>query len=127
MDNLKTFNDTFGHAVGDKALVLLGDQLKELTRIDDIICRYGGDEFLVILHNTSLESGFRRVEQWRTAMESIRIEHEDQSLQVRFTAGVAAYPTHGQTLEEVIKAADDALYQAKDKGRNYTMTPENGR
>ncbi len=124
MDNLKTFNDTYGHAVGDKALVLLSDQLKELTRIDDITCRYGGDEFLVILHKTTLASGYKRVEQWRKTLEEIRIEYEDQELQITFTAGIATYPTHGQTLEEVIKMADDALYQAKDKGRNYIMTPD---
>ncbi len=124
MDNLKNFNDFHGHAMGDKALVVLSDQLTELTRIDDIACRYGGDEFLVILHSTTLESGFKRVEQWRAAMEEIRIQHEDEELQITFTAGIAAYPTHGQTLEEVIKAADDALYRAKEKGRNYIMTPD---
>lgn len=123
MDNLKIFNDTYGHAIGDKTLVLLSDQLKELTRIDDIVCRYGGDEFLIILHNTTLESGFKRVEQWRKTMEKIRVQYGDQELQITFTAGVATYPTHGQTLEEVIKAADDALYLAKNKGRNYIMTP----
>lgn len=123
MDNLKNFNDSYGHAIGDKALTLLSDQLKELTRIDDITCRYGGDEFLVILHKTTLENGFNRVEEWRKAMEEIRIQHEGQELQITFTAGIATYPTHGQTLEEVIKAADDALYRAKDKGRNYIMTP----
>lgn len=123
MDNLKTVNDTYGHAIGDKALVLLSDQLKELTRIDDIVCRYGGDEFLVILHNTPLESAFKRVEQWRKVMEEIRIQSEDQELQITFTAGIATYPLHGQTLEEVIKTADDALYLAKSKGRNYVMTP----
>ena len=122
MDNLKTFKDTYGHATGDKALVLLSDQLKELTRLDDIICRYGGDEFLIILHNTTLESGFKRVEQWRRAMEEIRIQFEDQELQVTFTAGIAAYPIHGYTLEEVIKTADNALYLAKSRGRNYVMT-----
>ena len=123
MDNLKIFNDTYGHAIGDKALVLLSDQLKELTRIDDITCRYGGDEFLVILHRTTLESGYKRVEEWRKAMEGVRIQFENQELQITFTAGIATYPTHGQTLEEVIKTADDALYRAKDKGRNYIITP----
>lgn len=124
MDNLKLFNDTYGHAVGDKALVILSEQLRELTRVEDIACRYGGDEFLIILHNTTLESGFKRVEQWRRTMEKIRIQDQGLELQITFTAGVAAYPTHGKTLEEVIKAADNALYLAKNKGRNYIMTPE---
>ena len=124
MDNLKNLNDTHGHAMGDRALVLLSDQLRELTRIDDITCRYGGDEFLVILHKTTLESGFKRVEQWRRAIEEIRIPYEGQELQITFTAGIATYPIHGQTLEEVIKAADDALYLAKSRGRNYVMSPD---
>lgn len=123
MDNLKVFNDNFGHAVGDKALVVLSDKLRELTRTDDVICRYGGDEFLVILHKTNLEDGFNRVEQWRKTMEEIRITDQAQDLQVTFTAGISTYPIHGKTLEEIIKAADDALYVAKKKGRNQVMIP----
>jgi len=125
MDNLKNFNDTFGHAIGDKALILLSEKLVELTRTDDIICRYGGDEFLIILHKTNLQDGFKRVEQWRKTMEDIRIPHEQAELQITFTAGIATYPLHGKTLEEIIKAADDALYEAKKKGRNIVMAPKN--
>jgi diguanylate cyclase (GGDEF)-like protein/PAS domain S-box-containing protein len=121
MDNLKVFNDNFGHAIGDKALVLLSEKLRELTRTDDIICRYGGDEFLIVLHKTNLEYGFKRVEQWRKTMEENRIPHQDKELHITFTAGVATYPVHGKTLEEIIKAADDALYAAKRKGRNIVM------
>lgn len=123
MDNLKVFNDTFGHAVGDKALVILSEKLRELTRTDDIICRYGGDEFLIVLQKTNLEDGFKRVEQWQKTMEEIRIPHQTQELQITFTAGIATYPVHGESLEEVIKVADDALYQAKKKGRNIVMAP----
>ncbi|MCE9647778.1 MAG: diguanylate cyclase [Chloroflexi bacterium] len=124
MDNLKVFNDTHGHAVGDKALVLLGEKLRELTRTDDIICRYGGDEFLIVLHKTNLKDGFKRVNQWRKAMEDLRIPHEQLQLQITFTAGIATYPFHGRSLEQIIKAADDALYEAKKKGRNIVMAPD---
>ncbi len=124
MDNLKIFNDNFGHAVGDKALVLLSEKLKELTRTDDIVCRYGGDEFLIVLHKTNLEDGFKRVDQWRKTMEEVRIPHQGLEINITFTGGIATYPIHGETLETVIKVADDALYQAKKKGRNIVMTPD---
>jgi diguanylate cyclase (GGDEF)-like protein/PAS domain S-box-containing protein len=123
MDNLKAFNDTHGHAIGDKALVLLGEKLRELTRTDDIICRYGGDEFLIVLHKTNLKDGFKRVNQWRKAMEDLRIPHEQLQLQITFTAGIATYPSHARSLDQIIKAADDALYEAKKNGRNTVMAP----
>jgi len=124
MDNLKVFNDNFGHAVGDKALMILSKKLRELTRADDIVCRYGGDEFLVILHKTNLYDGFKRVEQWRETLEGVRIVHEGQELRITFTAGVATFPVHGRSLEEMIKAADDALYKAKRQGRNVVVAPD---
>jgi len=123
MDNLKVFNDSFGHAIGDKALVLLSEKLRELTRTDDIVCRYGGDEFLIVLHKTNLANGFKRVEQWRKIMEEMRIPHQGHELQITFTAGVSTFPAHGKTLEEIIKVADDALYAAKKKGKNIVIAP----
>jgi diguanylate cyclase (GGDEF)-like protein/PAS domain S-box-containing protein len=124
MDELKTINDTYGHALGDKALIILSEKLRELTRFEDIICRYGGDEFLVILYNTSLENAFKRVEEWRRVVEETPLPFNDQTLQITFTAGVAAYPMHGKDLEEVLHVADDALYHAKNSGRNFVKAAD---
>jgi diguanylate cyclase (GGDEF)-like protein/PAS domain S-box-containing protein len=122
MDNLKQINDTYGYNVGDKVLTILSGKLRELTRLDDTVCRYGGDEFLAILYNTSLENAYYRVEEWRVELEKTVITHQDANLRVTFTAGVAAFPQHGKTLDETIISADVTLYHAKKSGRNRVMT-----
>lgn len=122
MDNLKQVNDSYGHNVGDKVLTILSRKLLELTRLDDTVCRYGGDEFIAILYNTNLENAYQRVEQWRLELENTVIAHRDANLRVTFTAGVATFPLHGKTLDAIITSADITLYHAKKSGRNLVMT-----
>jgi len=122
MDELKVFNDTHGHHVGDQALQALAFQLKNLTRNEDIVCRYGGDEFTIILSKTFAKDAVKRVEEWREALNRHPLEIEGKNnVQIRFSAGIASFPTHGDTMEEIINYADVALYRAKAQGRNTTL------
>ena len=119
LDHLKELNDLGGHALGDHALRKLAEHLCSSVRDGDVVCRYGGDEFAIILPNTSAEKAFARATQLQQRMEALPlIDHKNQALQVTFTAGVASYPTHGNTSEEIFNYADVALYRAKLKGRN---------
>ncbi len=112
MDNLKTLNDKYGHAVGDSALKALSKLLKDHTRTEDIACRFGGDEFLIILHNADEPAASARIQQWTEQAKEIEIKHEGVSLPVSFSAGVATYPAH-DSIEELVHAADKALYDIK--------------
>ena len=112
MDNLKSLNDLNGHAIGDAALKSLSKLLKDHTRAEDIVCRFGGDEFLIILHNTDEVNAFTCIQKWSEKAKAIDIVHENIHLQVSFSAGIATYPNH-QSIEDLVRAADKALYEAK--------------
>jgi len=119
MDHLKTINDTGGHALGDQAIRRLADHLKQHVRSSDTVCRIGGDEFAVVMPKTSAQDALKRAEAWNKKIQEITLLHiHDKILRITFTAGVAAYPDHGKTMEEVLNYADVALYRAKTKGRN---------
>jgi diguanylate cyclase (GGDEF)-like protein/PAS domain S-box-containing protein len=125
MDELKTFNDTYGHHVGDQALQSLAFHLQNMTRKEDIVCRYGGDEFTVILSKTFPKDAVRRVEEWRASLNSHPLEIEGENhVRVKFTAGIASFPIHGESMEEIINYADVALYRAKAQGRNCVLVFE---
>jgi diguanylate cyclase (GGDEF)-like protein len=125
MDGLKSLNDTCGHSIGDRALRALAFQLQTMTRKEDIVCRYGGDEFTVILSKTFPKDAIKRVEEWREALRKHPLEVEGKnSILIKFTAGIASFPMHGNSMEEVINYADVALYRAKARGRNCTSVFE---
>lgn len=112
MDNLKTLNDKYGHAIGDVALKSLSKLLKDLTRTEDIVCRYGGDEFLIILHNAGEQVASARLREWNEKAKDINIAHEGNHLQVSFSAGTASYPTY-KSIDELIRVADKGMYDKK--------------
>jgi diguanylate cyclase (GGDEF)-like protein/PAS domain S-box-containing protein len=119
LDYLKDLNSKYGHiAGGDEALKVLSRHLISMSRAGDIVCRYGGDEFLVILHNTSSAVAFHRAEEWRKFISTLKIQYRDVSFNITFSAGVSAFPEHGKNVEDTLLAADSALYQAKESGRN---------
>lgn len=119
IDHFKKINDTFGHTAGDVILRELSHFLKQFFRSTDIICRYGGEEFLVILPDTSLQFAAEQAEILRKKVKncSIKIGEEVLNL-INLSLGVAAYPENGQEAELIIKAADTALYRAKEEGRD---------
>ncbi|HEU0297573.1 MAG TPA: diguanylate cyclase [Anaerolineales bacterium] len=125
IDHFKRINDTYGHALGDMLLRELGQLLKSHVRNEDIACRYGGEEFLVIMPDASLEATQKRAEYFRQAARKLRVQEAGQSLEgITLSLGVAAYPEHGRTKEAVLRAADTALYRAKQEGRDRVVVAE---
>ncbi len=123
VDHFKQVNDKYGHITGDELLKQLGILLQQNTRGEDIACRYGGEEFILILPNTSLSDARKRAEAIRSLVEAqIRVQKNDRAMDITISAGVAAFPENAQSLEAVLQAADSALYQAKEQGRNRVVT-----
>src|SRR5271168_131575 len=119
LDQFKPFNDTHGHEAGDSLLRAFGRFILKNTRGEDIACRYGGDEFVVLLVDADLEVARRRAEELREGFGKMVVRHMNQKLDtVSFSMGVAGFPVHGLTSEDLLAAADEALYDAKAKGRN---------
>jgi diguanylate cyclase (GGDEF)-like protein/PAS domain S-box-containing protein len=118
LDHFKQFNDTYGHKCGDAILQAFANFLVEHTRRGDVICRYGGEEFVILMPNTTSEIGYERAETWRQDFSETAVDYEGAKLFTSFSAGVATLPQHGRTSDEILKAADKALYQSKDSGRN---------
>jgi diguanylate cyclase (GGDEF)-like protein/PAS domain S-box-containing protein len=128
IDHFKPVNDTFGHAAGDTLLRAIGALLLAHTRAEDIACRYGGEEFTLILPDSSLEDTWRRAEQLRAAVKRVRVRHGGEPLDaITISAGVASYPQHGAVPEALLRAADLALYQAKAEGRDRVVKQMAGR
>ncbi len=122
LDHFKHFNDTFGHAAGDTVLRELGVFLQANIRAEDIACRYGGEEFTLILPESSLEDTYRRAEQIREGVRRMKVQHRNESLgSVTLSLGVAAFPNHGETPDTILYAADLALYRAKTTGRDRVV------
>jgi len=119
VDYFKKFNDTFGHDAGDAVLRELGIFLQKDTRVSDIACRYGGEEFTLIMPVASILDVQERAESLRRGVKCLNLQHQGQHLGViTLSIGVAVYPEHGITGEELIQAADTALYAAKKGGRD---------
>jgi diguanylate cyclase (GGDEF)-like protein/PAS domain S-box-containing protein len=124
LDHFKMFNDTYGHDVGDMMLKQLGKLLTSQVRAGDIACRYGGEEFVIVMPKASLLVARQRANDWRMKFESQVIIHEGEVLNATLSAGVAVYPMHGTSSEEIIRKADQAMYAAKAAGRNMVNTAE---
>jgi diguanylate cyclase (GGDEF)-like protein/PAS domain S-box-containing protein len=118
IDYFKRVNDTYGHQVGDEVLRMLATTLSADIRAEDVACRYGGEEFLILLPNMPLETAMLRAEGWRAAVERLSITHGGFLLTFTISLGVSAYPDHGKTPDELTRSADQALYKAKRDGRN---------
>jgi diguanylate cyclase (GGDEF)-like protein len=127
MDHFKEFNDTHGHAAGDALLERFGDLLLTLTRVEDAACRYGGDEFVVLLPESPLEVALLRAEEIRHTANRLNVKHEGTALDaVTLTIGVAAYPDHGGDMAGLVQAADEAMYRAKHAGGNRVEVAATG-
>jgi diguanylate cyclase (GGDEF)-like protein/PAS domain S-box-containing protein len=120
MDELKWLNDTYGHHIGDRALQTFASCLQAMIRAEDIVCRYGGDEFTVVMSQTEVEDAVKRIEEWREFLSINHLVIEQGRVPIRFTAGIANFPRHGSSMEEMLHYSDVALYRAKARGRNCT-------
>ena len=121
-DHFKHINDTHGHAAGDAALKYLADALRSRLRASDTIGRIGGEEFAILLPDTSLETAYTVLEQIRTAIESGRLAHGDKELAFTVSTGITAMPEARVSVDELLCVADAACYKAKSRGRNRTET-----
>ena len=119
IDHFKRFNDTFGHQAGDALLRALGNLLQETTRGQDVVCRYGGEEFAFVLAGASLDAARKRAELVREETKQLNVRHGGQLLgTVTLSIGIAVFPENGESVEHLLKTADEALYRAKEEGRD---------
>ncbi len=122
VDHFKQINDTYGHAAGDMMLATIGTFLQSHTRGEDIACRYGGEEFTLILPEASLDDTYARAEQIRAGAQQLVVRYKEHTLkQITISLGVASFPAHGASMGMLLRAADAALYRAKTHGRNRTI------
>jgi diguanylate cyclase (GGDEF)-like protein len=122
IDYFKRLNDTYGHEAGDVVLRELGALFQRHIRSEDIACRYGGEEFLLIMPEAPLEIVRHRAEELRIMVKDLlRIRWQEKTLAITISLGVAAFPNHGYHVKDIVNAADAALYQAKARGRNQVI------
>ncbi len=122
LDNFKPFNDSFGHDAGDSMLREMAQVLSEKLRKSDIACRYGGDEFVLVLPDSSLADAQRRVEQIRLMVAEKQMRHgASRPDKITVSAGIVGAPEHGSTAAELLQAADSAMYAAKQAGRDRVV------
>jgi diguanylate cyclase (GGDEF)-like protein len=125
IDHFKRFNDTFGHAAGDTVLRMVGQLLLSLARAEDIPCRYGGEEFVLVMSHASPATLRERAEKLRLGVQGLAIESDDCSVgPVTLSVGIAIFPDHGDSGLAVLQAADAAMYRAKAAGRNRVVVAE---
>jgi diguanylate cyclase (GGDEF)-like protein/PAS domain S-box-containing protein len=119
LDHFKRFNDTFGHDAGDMVLQSLADLFRTFFRTTDICCRYGGEEFAILLPESSSQDAAKRANALRSEVRSLRLQHKKQTLgPLSLSAGVAAFPEHASNSDELLNIADKCLYESKLHGRD---------
>jgi diguanylate cyclase (GGDEF)-like protein len=125
IDYFKRYNDTYGHQAGDQVLHSLGQFLLSHLRAEDIACRYGGEEFVLLLIESNLKDTCQRAETIREGISKVQLTYQDRFLEpIHLSGGIAAFPEHGITSIDLIRAADKALYAAKHQGRNQIVSAD---
>lgn len=122
IDKFKSINDDFGHLVGDNILTEFGKCILSSTRADDFSCRLGGDEILMAFQKMSLKEAKIKAEIIRKKLGAIIVKRDAQKISATVSIGIATFPLHGNSVNELINKADEALYIAKEKGRNQVVT-----
>jgi diguanylate cyclase (GGDEF)-like protein len=125
VDHFKRFNDTYGHTAGDRVLQQVSKMLGASVRESDVLCRYGGEEFTIIMSRTSATEGYEKAERIRRHIESVRFANiaPGNSLGITVSMGIASFPEHGAEYNVLVDTADSALYKAKKNGRNRVEMP----
>jgi diguanylate cyclase (GGDEF)-like protein len=122
IDHFKQFNDTFGHDGGDAVLRVLGAFFRKHVRGSDIACRYGGEEFILVLSPSTAEGAVQRAETIRAGAAALAVRHDERLLgPIHLSLGVAMFPDHAADAVALVKAADLALYAAKAAGRDRVV------
>ncbi len=119
IDHFKKFNDNYGHEAGDVVLKEVSQLVQSAIRREDILCRYGGEEFIVILPDANREVTAQRAELLRQKISTLKLEHDNRPLgSITMSIGVSVFPENGEAGDDIVQAADKALYRAKEEGRN---------
>ena len=121
LDFFKEVNDTYGHEAGDVVLKTLAETVVRQSRYGDFVCRYGGEEFVLVMPNIGIETARERAEELHQIINALHIQYGVFNLTTTISMGVAMYPEHGLTKEEILRAADRAMYVAKNTGRNRVV------
>ncbi len=124
VDFFKKLNDTYGHAMGDKVLRTIAHQIRDNARNDDLVCRYGGEEFAILLPRTGLKQAGELAERIRASIEEyyrLYAEEEGLATPVTVSLGVSSFPERASSPKDLRKQADAALYLAKERGRNRVV------
>lgn len=120
VDHFKNINDSYGHSVGDQVLCMLVDNLKKQIRTSDVLFRYGGEEFTIVLNNTDSTGANLLAQRVRCAIEEIIYKHQETSLQLTISVGMATL-AEDEAATTLLQRADEALYSAKKLGRNRVV------
>jgi diguanylate cyclase (GGDEF)-like protein/PAS domain S-box-containing protein len=129
LDHFKSFNDSFGHDAGDMVLQSIADVFRNFFRTTDICCRYGGEEFAIIMPESTSHDAVIRADALRSEVKNLRLRYKKQALgQLSISVGVAAFPEHGTSADELLKIADQCLYESKARGRDVVTVavPQHG-
>lgn len=124
IDHFKSFNDTYGHAMGDLVLKKVATTLRRCLRQADVLARFGGEEFVVLLPQVSSDGAVDSAERIRASLERSGIHPGGPRKRVTMSIGLAMFPEHGESAESLLRAADEALYAAKERGRNCVVRAE---
>jgi diguanylate cyclase (GGDEF)-like protein len=119
LDHFKAINDTCGHLTGDEALRVVAASLQATCRIEDVVCRFGGEEFGIIVPNTPADRAFILADRLRKNIEKLPLSHRGMPVQITCSFGIADSPTCGD--KNIVCAADMAMYRAKESGRNQIV------
>jgi diguanylate cyclase (GGDEF)-like protein/PAS domain S-box-containing protein len=122
LDHFKRVNDTYGHAAGDEVLKALAITLSEHCRRGDFACRFGGEEFVVVMPNIDMDTAYQRAENIRQSLNSLHVPYGHYNLTITISMGIACYPINGETREAILRAADQAMYGAKEAGRDHILS-----
>ncbi len=126
VDHFKRINDQYGHKAGDLILQKLGELMRGCVRTADIVCRYGGEEFVIVMPGASEKAVSECAEDIRSRFEKLRVPFQDREICATVSLGVAIYPLHGSSVDEVFVNADRAMYRAKQEGRNRVAVCSTG-
>jgi diguanylate cyclase (GGDEF)-like protein len=122
LDHFKRVNDTHGHQAGDEVLKALALTLSEQCRRGDFACRFGGEEFVVVMPNINMDTAYERAENIRQSLNSLHVPYGQYKLTITISMGIACYPINGETREAILRAADQAMYGAKEAGRDHILS-----
>ena len=122
LDHFKRVNDTYGHEAGDEVLKALAATLSEQCRRGDFACRYGGEEFVIVMPNINTDTAYERAGMIRESLNSLYVPYGHYNLSITISMGIACYPVNGDTREAILRAADQAMYGAKEAGRDHILS-----